>query len=80
MCFDTELSEMSNGAATSVTRASPEASRCRMLLRVSSASAISVSSRSMALIFTQKDEYVKVLQAGGPLARLEDKAAPQHGK
>src|SRR5262245_31967163 len=59
MCFETELSEMPNGAATSVTRASPEASRLRMLRRVSSASAISVSSRSIAIIFTQKDEYVK---------------------
>ena len=47
MCLDTELSEMSNGAATSVTRASPAARRCRMPRRVSSASAISVSSRSI---------------------------------
>ena len=48
MCFDTEFSEMSNGAATSVTRASPEARRLRMLRRVSSARAIRVSSSSMA--------------------------------
>ena len=48
MCFDTELSEMSNGSATSVTRASPEASRRRMLRRVSSARAIRVSSSCMA--------------------------------
>ena len=61
MCFDTELSEMPNGAATSVTRASPAASRPRMLLRVSSARAISVSSRSMAYIFTHKDEYVNAV-------------------
>jgi hypothetical protein len=58
MCFETELSEMPNGAATSVTRASPEASRFSIERRVSSASATSVSSRSMADIFTQKDEYV----------------------
>ena len=61
MCFDTELSEMAKGAATSVTRASPLASRERIFLRVSSARATSVSSRSacMGLIFTEKGEYVK---------------------
>src|SRR5437763_5390106 len=48
MCFDTELSEMSKGSATSVTRASPAASCRRILRRVSSARPISVSSSCMA--------------------------------
>src|SRR5258708_8217909 len=48
MCLDTELSEISNGAATSVTPAPPAASRFRMLPRASAASAMRVSSRSMA--------------------------------
>ena len=39
MCLETELSEMPNGSATSVTRASPEASHFRIERRVSSASA-----------------------------------------
>src|SRR5438067_4043079 len=47
MCFDTELSEISKGAATSVTRASPDASWRRILRRVSSARAIRVSSSCM---------------------------------
>src|SRR5712671_2209552 len=66
MCLETELSEMSNGAATSVTRASPEARCLRMPRRVSSARAIRVLSRSMALIFTQKDECVKPLAGYHP--------------
>src|SRR5258708_5733927 len=49
MCFDTEFSEMSKGAATSVTRASPAASWRRILRRVSSARAIRVSSSCMTL-------------------------------
>src|SRR5882672_168664 len=50
MCLDTELSEMPNGAATSVTRASPAASRLRMLRRVSSRSMLMAE-----VMFTQKD-------------------------
>src|SRR5258708_26473491 len=49
MCFDTEFSEISKCAATSVTRASPEASWRRILRRVSSARAIRVSSSCMTL-------------------------------
>jgi hypothetical protein len=40
MCFETELSEMSNGAAISVTRACPPERRCRMLRRLSDESAL----------------------------------------
>src|SRR5260221_1946965 len=47
MCLETELSEMSNGAASSVTRASPLERRCRSARRVGSARAIRVWSRSM---------------------------------
>src|SRR5258706_9173094 len=59
MCLETELSEISNGAAISVTRASPAARRLRMLRRVSSASATRVSSRSMPATLTQMGECCK---------------------
>src|SRR6202171_363329 len=52
MCLETELSEMSNGAASSATRASPRERRFRMALRVGSARAISVWSRFMIPILT----------------------------
>jgi hypothetical protein len=42
MCFETELSDIANGRARSVTRVSPVASLCRMARRVGSAIAINV--------------------------------------
>lgn len=47
MCLETEFSEMSNGAASPVTRAGLRASRFRMARRVGSASATSVRSWSV---------------------------------
>ena len=40
--FDTALSDIAKGSASSVTRASPRESRCRIARRVGSASAIKV--------------------------------------
>src|SRR5258708_465020 len=54
MCLDTELSEISNGAATSVTRASPEARRFRIVRRVSPARAGRGASRAIGPTLTQK--------------------------
>src|SRR5258707_13112579 len=48
MCLDTELSEISNGAATSVTRAPPEARRFRMPRRGASASTMREECRARA--------------------------------
>src|SRR4029077_2347423 len=42
ICFETALSDIAKGSATSVTRASPRESRCRIARRVGSASAIKV--------------------------------------
>src|SRR5580692_267262 len=53
MCFETEFSEMANGAANSVTRASPRASRSRIARRVGSASAPRMlSSFAASLIYS----------------------------
>lgn len=51
MCLETELSEIGNGAARSVTRASDRASRRKMARRVGSARACSVASSNRVCEF-----------------------------
>src|SRR5262245_42270831 len=74
MCLETEFSEIGNGRATSVTRASPTlASRATIARRVGSASAARVSSN----IFTSKGEYRAKNEAGqARLIRSVASAAP----
>src|SRR5262245_32618216 len=62
ICLETVLNEIGNGAARSVTRASPRASRRKISRRVGSASAIRVWSRLRSrgagiTIFIHLDEY-----------------------
>jgi hypothetical protein len=62
ICLETVLNATGNGAARSVTRASPRASRRKISRRVGSASAIRVRSRLLSrgsgiTIFIHLDEY-----------------------
>src|SRR5215467_12448748 len=78
MCLETEFSEIGKGAAISVTRASPAASRPRIARRVGSARAISVWSRVLySPIWVNNNAYPSRVQAAefnvapyaGPTAR-----------
>src|SRR5215475_3165333 len=64
MCLETEFSEIGKGAAISVTRASPAATRARIARRVGSARAISVWSRALySPIWVNNNAYPSRVQA-----------------
>src|SRR4051812_9262063 len=57
MCFDTALSDISNGAAMSVTRVGPRVKRSMIARLVGSASAIHTASVVACITFNLRVEY-----------------------
>src|SRR5262249_30017995 len=57
MCFDTALSDISNGAAMSVTRVGPRVSRSTIARLVGSASAVHTASVVAGMMFNLQVEY-----------------------